>query len=198
MSVKRTNGKIGKVFAYVFLLLVIAAIIGFIVHFTNGFTSDFATFYVQVDDTMYTDIGVVELQNYEPVRFETKYTFKQGNEKHRGYNMKIVPNITDETNFDFTVDGKVFSFAGESDFSKVFDIKRDEVGFEIINKKLSMEKILQSMYAYKNVAFDCTFDMENKIYFNLVVSSYNEKQEIVIGLRLPPPAIEFDKDGIVI
>ncbi len=198
MSVKKTGGKIGKVIAYVCLLLVIAAVIGLIVHFTNGFTSDFATFYVQVDNTMYSDVGVIELQNYEPVRFETKYTFKQGNEKHRGYNMQIVPNITDETNFDFFVDGQIHSFAGESDLSKAFCIERDEVGFEIVNKALSMEKILQTMYAGKNVAFNDTFGMENKIYFNLVVSSYNEKQEIVIGLRLPPPVIEIDKDGIVI
>lgn len=55
---------VGKVIAYILVLLVVAGVIAVIVRFTGGFTSDFKTFYVSVDGKdILTSAGGYEVTN---------------------------------------------------------------------------------------------------------------------------------------
>lgn len=46
---KQTGKTVGKVIAYILVLLAVVGVVGVIIRFTGGFTSDFKTFYVSVD-----------------------------------------------------------------------------------------------------------------------------------------------------
>lgn len=180
MSGRNTNS-IFKVITYIVLVLLLIAAIGFIIRFTNGGTTDFKAFYVQIGETVYTEDSQIELP-YGSTHFETKYTFASNEaDKHKGYKVQIVPNVTNETNFDFTVNGQIYSFGAEKDFTSAFEIEYGKTGFTINNYGLRVDKILQSIYDGQTVTVPEI--KSEKVYFNLVVSSYNEKQTIILGLR---------------
>ena len=193
--------KVSKVIAYILLVLVLVGAIGAIVYFTNGLTSDFSTFYVRVGDTRYTDVGTVDLPLDEPVRFDVGYVFENADDgENRGYSVRIVPNVSDETDFDFTVDGQVYAFRGEDDFTEVFGIEQDETGFTVTNTGFTMQSLLQSLYADSTVVVPDDINVAETAYFNVVVSSYNDRANVVIGLRFVAGVtnVELDEDGIIL
>lgn len=195
MSGRKTNG-VFKVITYIVLALVLVAAIGLIIRFTNGGITDFKTFYVQVGETLYTEDSEIQLTN-EPIRFETKYTFASNEAgKHKGYKVQIVPTTTSETDFDFTVDGQVYLFGAESDFTAAFNIQYDETGFALLSP-LSLESILQTTYDGHTVVVpqEVSKGATETVYFNMIVSAYNDSQSIVIGLRLYPYVTGIDIDG---
>ena len=197
MSKRKTSGFV-KILAWIILILFVFAAVGLVLRFTNGGTTGFKTFYVQVDKTMYTDNGEIELSYHDPVRFETKYVFASNKaSEHKGYHVKIVPNV--ENNFEFKVNEKLYSFSAEKDFTAAFDIEQDETGFTITNNGLSVKSILKSIYVGQEVTVPDLDTMVSNC-FNLVVSAYNNSQSIVFGLRFSvlPADMILSEDGIIL
>jgi len=114
-----SKGKtVGKIIAYVLVLLVVVGVIGVIVRFTGGFTSDFKTFYVTVDgkDVLTTASGY-KLTTTQPLTVDVKYTFGSAGGDASGYSVKIVPNVIENEDFDFTLNGDVYSYQAETDLT---------------------------------------------------------------------------------
>ena len=198
MSGKHINN-VAKILTVIIVVLVLVAAIVLIFYFTNGGTTDFKTFYVQIDDTRYTRDSEIEFI-HKTIRFETKYVFSSNSaDKHKGYNVKIVPHITDETNFDFTVDGKYCSFGMNKDFTSAFDIVREHTGFTVTSP-FDIKSVLEKVYDGQQVELPQDLDATKTIYFNIIVSAYNDGQALVFGVRLYQyiPSIELDKEQIVL
>lgn len=138
--------KAGKIIAYILLVLAFVAVCGVIAYFTGGFTSDFKTFYVCVDGkNVLSAADGYELTTEKSMTVEVKYTFGAFNKENTGYSVKVVPNTIAGKDFDFTLDGQVYSYQAEPDLTAGFDIEKDETSFKITPKG-GINKILQAVY----------------------------------------------------
>lgn len=186
-----------KIISYIVLALIFVAVCGCIVYFTGGFTSDFKTFYVSVDgkDIM-TTANDYKLSMDIPTQVNVKYTFGALNKDISGYSVKVIPNAIDGKNFDFTVDGQVYSYQAESDLTNGFEIEESETAF-MIKPKGGINHILGAIYP------DCEIsDCRNKSYqnmYSLVVTSYNGTASVTINFSIDEPLYDIilDKGEIV-
>ena len=194
----QTSKTVGKVIAYILVLLVGVAVIGIIFRFTGGFTSEFKTFYVSVagKDVM-TDTGGFTMTETQPLTAEVKYTFGTVGGDKSGYSLKIKPHKVEGSDFDFTLDGDVCSFQAEENLTAGFEIERGEDFFKI-SPKGGLEEILQAVYPENEVG-DCRGKGYTDMYA-LIVTSYNGKADItqyftllekLSGITLEPGEIVF-------
>lgn len=194
---KQGTIKIGKILSYVAIVLVFVLVCGFLAYFTGGFTSDFKTFYAVVDgkDILTSANGYV-IAPEKPLIVDVKYTFGAVNKNIYGYTVKVVPNTDAEQDFDFTIDGQVYSFAAEKDLTKGFDIEQGESSFTL-KPKGSLTEIMAAVYP-NNTVGDCS-DKGFQNMCALIVTSYNGKASVKIcfTIFLKPTGITFDKEVIV-
>lgn len=198
-AMKANKNKFAKFLSYLALLLIVVALVGFFAFFTNDFTDEFKTFYVENNGQILSDNNEIAIPCGEDIRFDCKYTFGFLSKKEtKGFNVKVIPNITDETDFDFTVDGQPYSYSGEKDLSGLFNITKNDNAFSInIPKGTTMQSLLSSIYSDKVVIVPDTVIM-NKPYFSIVISSYNDKVSYNIKLNLNTTVTKVILDNEVI
>jgi hypothetical protein len=183
VSSKKHSVKLSKVLSYVVVILLLAAICGCLAYFTNGFTSDFKTFYVESNGNTYlSNTSGYILSAEKENRFDVKYTFSALSKEVNGYSVKIVPNVTNETDFDFKVGDDVYSFGAEPDLTKGFDIVYYDDYF-IIDGNYSMQSVLNKLYPESVVTFEENEVKWDEDLYTLLVYSYNEKSIISIGFH---------------
>lgn len=174
---------VGKTIAIIVCVLLLVLAVGSIAFFTNGFTSDFKTFYVESDGKrMLADCSNYIMKQDAENKFVVKYTFGAVNKDISGYTVKIVPNVSHDNDFDFTVDGEIYSFGAEEDLTKGFDITLNENDF-VIKGNYTMQSVLQRLYPEKKVKFNLD-DVNNSVdNFTLLVYSYNGEAVVKIGFH---------------
>ena len=186
-----------KIIAYVLIVLAIVGIFGVIAKFTNGFTSDFKTFYVTIDgkDVMTTTNGYI-LDKDEPVKVDVKYTFSSSNAEVSGYSVKVIPNAALDKDFDFTMDGSVYSFQMEEDLTDGFIVEKSEDSFTI-QPKGDITDILRAVYPESEID-DCKENTYPDM-FSLVITSYNGESTVVVNfvVVVEPTSVSFDKEAII-
>lgn len=187
-----------KIIIYALIILVLIGIMGFIIYFTGGFTTDFTGFYVTVDgkDVISTGSGF-RMKADDPLEVEVKYVFASPNDEAKGYTVKVVPNVIDGKDFDFTLNGDKYAYQSENDLTAGFNIKQDKDSFTITPKG-NLTEILAAVYPNDTIG-DCT-DKAYENMFTLVVTSYNGEAEVRInftvtesihGVILDKEVIEF-------
>ena len=189
--------KATTIIAYVLIVLALVGVIGFIAKFTSGFTSDFKTFYVTIDgkDVM-TEANHYAIGKSETMKVDIKYTFNSSNSEVSGYSVKIVPNVSEDKNFEFMVDGEVHSFYDIEDLTDGFIIEKSETSFTITPKG-ELTDILRAVYPEGEVS-DCS---EHNHYnmFSLVITSYNGASTVTVNFAVLRKAerVFFDQEAIV-
>lgn len=200
MSKRRRINKTSRIITYILLIACVIAICGSFAYFTGGFTSEFKTFYVTYEGkTILSTASRYELDSYKKSRFDVKYTFGVLNKNiQKGYTVKVVPNES-ASDFNFTVDGAIYSFKGESDLTKGFDIEKLDEHF-FIKPKGEMSDILSALYPDSEVLLnsdDVKTDSDN---FMLIITSYNGANSIHVGFNIPARifSLTLDREGIVL
>ena len=182
---------------YIALVLVIAGIAGFVLKLTNGGTDTFKFFYLTNEKgDVYGSTDKVRLACNKETKFSVQYTFSDS----KGYSVQVLPNITDETEFDYTVDGEEYKFSDIKDLNDAFKVKQYDDYFTVQMPE-DMSQVMKVLYAEKEVELPEGIDLMNKPYFKLVVKSYNEKDEVTImltraiihvdGLEIDPEDVSF-------
>lgn len=198
MSANKQTGKTAaKIIGYILIILVIVGVIGVIVRFTGGFTSEFKTFYVTVDGKdVLTSTGGFETTPKEPLTVEIKYTFGSSGGDVSGYSVKVVPHIVENKDFDFTLDGQVYSYQAETDLTAGFEIERGETSFTLTPKG-GVTEVLRAVYPNYEVG-DCTGKGYEDMY-ELVVTSYNGKANVSLYFSVleKVTSIELDQSEIL-
>ena len=190
--------KWGKIMIYVLIVLALIGVCGFIIYFTGGFTTDFTGFYVTVDGEDVLSTGNnFKISESDPMHVQVKYVFSSPNDTTKGYSVKVVPNPIKDKDFDFSINGDLYSYQAEKDLTNGFNIKQEDTSFTITPKG-NLSAILAAVYPDSTVS-----DCENKGYenmFTLVVTSYNGEAEVRInftvtediqGVILDKEVIEF-------
>lgn len=194
--------KISKVLSYVAVVLILAAACGALAFFTNGFTTDFTSFYVVCgDEEIMSSAGGYYLSTESPLTVDVKYTFDFVNDSISGYTVQVVPNTASDADFDFTLDGDVYSFYAETDLTDGFDVEYGESSFTIAPKG-NMQQILSAVYPSSTVTVEREDEDYSAEIFTLVVTSYNGEASVCLNFAIAdetmPTGIALDKEGIVI
>ena len=189
------RGILRKIINLLLVIVIVAGAVGIVSHFTNGFTSKLSTFSVECNGKeVTTSLSGIEMTEKEPLTVKIKYTF--GGDKVSGYSIKVVPNTLAGKDFDFTVDGQVYSYQAEKDLTAGFDVQYNEKDF-VITPKGNLTGILQANYLDK-VVEDC-HQYSYKDMFTLIVYSYNGEDSVKLNFSVPDKvySIELDK-GVII
>lgn len=190
----RKQGNIGKIIAYLAIVLVFVLGVGFLAYFTGGFTSDFKTFYVEIDGKeVMTSANGYRMTPEKPLSVNIKYTLT---DEAQGYSVKVVPNSLEGKDFDFSLDDDVYSFQAEKDLTNGFIVERKDDSFTI-KPVGGIVDILQAVYPNNKVG-DCRKYVYDNMY-TLVVTSYNGKQSVSINFSIPETVtgVELDKTTII-
>lgn len=190
-----------KVISYSISIILILGVIGGAYYLTNGFKKEITTFDVLYNGQSVVTSSDINLPYAEEITFNVKCLLQllDKTEEKKDYTIRVVPNITESTNFDFNVDGKIYSFAGESDLTSAFDIKKNVDSFSLfLPKTLTMENILKTNYPNSTITIPTALTELN--YFKIVVSSFDLKNEVSFNffLKVYVQGIYLDKGAIII
>lgn len=190
-----TGAKVGKIIAYILVVLALVSAIGFIAYFTGGFTSGFKTFYVEIDgEQIMTSANGYKIPIGESMTVDIKYTMS---DEASGYSVKVVPNQLAGKDFDFKLDEDVYSYQAEKDLTAGFDIEYGDTSFTV-KPKGTITDILKAVYPGSTVE-DCR-DFAYDNMFTLVITSYDGESivkvnftvfEDVGGITITPDHIYF-------
>ena len=188
----------GKIIIYALIILALIGILGFIIYFTGGFTTDFTGFYAVVDGEDVLSTGSnFQTSHDDSMHVDVKYVFASPNDEAKGYSVRVVPNPIKDKDFDFRLNGDLYSFQAENDLTAGFEIKQEDTSFTLTPKG-DLTAILSAVYPGYTVA-DCN-DHAYENMFTLIVTSYNGEAEVRInftvtetirGVILDKEVIEF-------
>ncbi|MBR4419317.1 MAG: hypothetical protein IKT32_00390 [Clostridia bacterium] len=194
-----------KIFIKIVIGIIILALVGFGIWFvldnTDGGTGSFKTFTVSLNGEE------IESQEYdfyvergESYTFDMKYTLNIGENKSKGFNVKVVPNY-DAGITDFSVGDRVYSLYGEKDLTKCFDIEMNENSFTLsIPEDFSLKTVLDELYKGKTVNLNPIYLEESKPFYTILISSHDESYayEINFGVNVHVKGITIQPEEIVL
>ena len=187
--------KLTEIISAVLIVLCIVGIVGFVAYFTNGFTGDFKTFYVNIDgENIMGEKSNVLMNPNEPMKVDVKYALGFTSKDIKGYKVKLAP-ISD---FDFMVDGEVYSFAAVEDLEKGFTIVYEDEYFTITPKG-NMQDVLQAIYPEHEVVVDPKAIPAEDL-FSITVYDKDETASVVLNCAInvfTVIGITLDKEEIV-
>lgn len=151
-----------KIIIYALIILALIGILGFIIYFTGGFTTDFTGFYVTVDGEDVLSTGSnFQTSHDDSMHVDVKYVFASPNDEAKGYSVKVVPNPIKDKDFDFRLNGDLYSFQAESDLTAGFIIEQEDTSFTLTPKG-DLTAILSAVYPGYTVS-----ECEDKAYENM-------------------------------
>lgn len=194
-----------QVVVFIMLFALLGGIVYAFLRFSDGGKTDFATFYVEYNGKELLYNQIIGLKEGKEATFTPKYTVETiGNyfgvtkeTDNSGYSVQIVPNITNETSFVYTVGDETrrFSSLANKDFCSAFGYTKNSDGsFSLQVAEFSVAEFLSTKYDGKSVEISTELD-DTLAYFNLVITSYDGKNVLTFGL-IEDTIINFTIDGV--
>ena len=174
------QGAFIKAISWAIIVLLLVAGVGAIAYFTGGFTGEFKTFYINVDgNDILSSASGYKASISEPIVVNVKYTFAE--DGANGYYVKVVPNVLQGKDFDFTVDGEPYSFQAESDLTAGFNIEYKDDSFTIAPKG-TLNEVMAAVYPNSEIGDLSKLGYDNM--FLLVVDSYNGEATVTLAFSI--------------
>lgn len=197
MNAKTVNKKkVRQAILYIVIILLLIAIVGFFAYFTNGFTGDFKSFYVVCNENTVMSTGSgYHLSASEPLNVDVCYTFGFLSKEITGYQVKVIPNA----DFDFKVDGNLYSFISEPDITECFNIDYQEKSFTIAPKG-GIDLMLSIMYPDGEIEVDKDSINFDSNLVKIIVSSVDNSTSVSLDCTLSNTAVygvSLDQEVIV-
>lgn len=196
---KQTRKKAGRVIAWILLILLLVLGIALILRFTNNGTDTFKTFYVSQGNQIYATTDTVKVLSGTPAKFEVHYTFDVLGDTQREFKVQVLTYA--EKTFDYTVDGQPYEYRDGTDLTEAFETEKDVAGGKFtVQVPLTLEAALEKAYGGEVVFPEGEPDLSATPYYEIRVTSYNEKSVISLKLYVLPPDIELtlDKDHVIL
>lgn len=208
-KIKTGVSEVAKILTYLLIVIMITAIIAGLISYLSAPKG----MYLNYGDTVVkenTDVAI--MADGSDNVFKVANTEGFGSYTVADCIVKVVPNVDEQHDFEFTIDGDetVSKFSSEKDLTSAFckdysgnGIKIASDGtFVLSTEKVSMIEILQTVYEGKKVILDQDIkDVEfgQYPYFALSVTSPDGKQNLEIPFRYyyDVVGVELDKEVIV-
>lgn len=208
-KIKTGVSEVAKILTYLLVVIMITAIIAGLISYLSAPKG----MYLNYGDTVVkenTDVAI--MADGSDNVFKVANTEGFGSYTVADCIVKVVPNVDEQHDFEFTIDGDetVYKFSSEKDLTSAFceDYSGDGIKiasdgtFVLSTEKVSMIEILQTVYKDKKVILDQDIkDVEfgQYPYFALAVTSPDGKQNLKIPFRYyyDVVGVELDKEVIV-
>lgn len=191
----KKRGSFYKVLSYIIVIFILVGVLGAIAFLTNNFTQKPATLLVQVN-------GQLIKGNVDSIVFDktSPAVFKVLNLSGQGYTVQIVPEVTDDLDFQFKLGDEIVWFGSDqSDYSSLFNITETEDGFEIDFSKCKMADILTAKYPEYVVSE--VPNPSSGSYFTLVIKDKGTNSQVRIALNnildVAVEGVELDEELII-
>ena len=126
-----------KIISWVLIVLALVGAIGAIAYFSGGLSGEYQSFYLTVNGKDVVKSGTnFKATLTEPLSVEVKYSLED--ENSTGYTVKIVPNALSGKDFDFTLDGDVYSYQGET-YVYAYNYTEEVQRITVRGRELSVE-----------------------------------------------------------
>ena len=196
---KRNNGtfKISYILVVVLVILVLLLAVSFIAKFTNNFTSDFAAFYVEHDGkTITSDRGGFNFDKDTEYRIKVGYPLGVFNKEKLSYNVKVMPNVTDETDFEFTDGTEAYKYSDITDLTEQFKIQQYDDYFTLTADKL-LNEIIENVYGDTLTGVPSVNFKQD--YLKLVISSVDSSAciNLTFNVSIPVEGVQPDYEHII-
>lgn len=214
MSKYKVNNGINifvKILTAIIVVLLILGIIGGVMYLLNRPQG----LYIEYDGTAYGNTLLGSSTGGIDVPYNGTATFKVCNSDGWGVysvqdcTVKIVPNVDETHDFEFTVEGdsKPSEYSGESDLTAAFVENYDGNGlpiaedgtFTLTADKKDVSDILEAVHG-KSITLDGEYLTSLYPYIALSVTSPDGGQSLTIPLlfKVGVEGIELDEDGIIL
>lgn len=193
--------KITNIITYIVALLLVAGIVSAAVYYYDDvesmFDDNYSTFSVSMGDNLFlSEQSDITFPFDTELRFSVAYDWPRfASIKNNSYSVKVVPCV--ENDFDFTVDGNIFSFAAEEDITSAFNVVQ-YADYFTMTVPSSIVTVLKSIYPVGEIVVP---DLDvKKDYYTLIVTASDGKEliklsfkyfSIVEGVELSVSALEF-------
>lgn len=214
MSKYKVNNGINifvKILTAIIVVLLVLGIVGGVMYLLNRPQG----LYIEYDGTTYGNTALGSSTGGISVPYNGTATFTIGNSDGWGvYSVqdcmvKIVPNVDDTHDFEYTVKGnaKPSVYSGESDLTAAFVENYDGNGlpiaedgtFTLTADKKDVSDILEAVHG-KSITLDGEYLTSLYPYIALSVTSPDGGQSLIIPLlfKVGVEGIELDEDGIIL
>lgn len=176
-----------KIIIAVVVFALLAGIVGLAHRLTNGFSTPIKNFYLQCGEQVITRDTELYVCLDKPLVIEPKYMLDKMNSA-TGYSYRIVAKESENTEFDYVVNGESYGFTAGNDFTDVFSVESSDTSLTLTNDFEADNPVYEVLRRYYNAA-EITgseiSDYDEIPYFDLQIYSYDKSEMYTIGLLFP-------------
>lgn len=182
-----TNKKSNSFLIVVYILLVMALLSGvvFVFRLVGGLNDGLTDFYIVIDGV---EVRQTEFEctfnTDKDYLIECKYLSSKISNDKKGYSVKVVPHITDDTNFSYFKNGVSYNYESVKDISDGFNIKKKETSFTItFSREDNPLSVLKKVLNDDSLTTDEAFDY-SQTYYTLIVTSADGRETYNVNFNI--------------
>ena len=180
---KRNGTKIATVISSILLLVLFVGMLTFLLKETNNLTTNPGALYVEVDGERISSNKDDQAISYgKEYRFDVGYALDIDSQK-KEYTVSIVPNVTDDTSFDFKVNNDLYAYEGINDLNQGFNVQIYDDYFTI-RATTDLPEIIKGIFPNATISgVPDTINSEIS-YYKIIISSKDKSQSLEITFHL--------------
>lgn len=196
-----TNNKSSGILIFIYIILMLALLSGviFVFRIVGGLNNELTDFYIVIDgaEIRQTDFECAFNVDKEHL-VECKYLSSKVLDDKTGYTVKVVPHITNDTNFSYFKNGVSYNYESVKDITDGFNIQKDNTSFTItFTKNDNPITVLQKALQDETITTDEKFDYDFS-YYTLVVTSSDGKETYNVNFNINGLiVVDFDSDFVL-
>ena len=180
---KRNGTKIATVISSILLLVLFVGMLTFLLKETNNLTTNPGALYVEVDGERISSNKDDQAISYgKEYRFDVGYALDIDSQK-KEYTVSIVPNVTNDTTFDFKVNNDLYAYEGINDLNQGFNVQIYDDYFTI-KATSDLPEIVKGIFPNATISgVPDTINSEIS-YYKIIISSKDKSQSLEITFHL--------------
>jgi len=180
---KRNGTKIATVISSILLLVLFVGMLTFLLKETNNLTTNPGALYVEVDGERISSNKDDQAISYgKEYRFDVGYALDIDSQK-KEYTVSIVPNVTDDTSFDFKVNNDLYAYEGINDLNQGFNVQIYDDYFTI-KATSDLPEIVKGIFPNATVSGVPNTINSEISYYKIIISSKDKSQSLEITFHL--------------